>query len=200
MTPPEMNYNKSMNAARQKLSEWHMAHKKEYNVFLKDIKNADNANWDIYAKIFNMAVEFIPQLVMNQCQRLFNCNADGKPSRAEKDFDEAYTELKKITGYLRIGIDSNEEIERLKALPDDADEGGIAPFEDDEDMGVLSHLCVAVVPEKDDADKQHYYLRIKSAEELWNGLPMMLQLGLQFMLGKSSKELAHIAARFCQIC
>ena len=195
MTTPEKNYNKFMNASRQKLSEWHMAHKKEYASFLKEIENADNGDWDIYAKIFNMAVEFIPSMVMSQCGRLFNSNADRKPSRAEQDFEEAYTELETITGYLRIGIDSNEEIERLKSLPDDADAGGIAPFEDDEDAGVLSHLCIAVVPEKDDADKQHYYLRLKSAEELWNGLPMMLQMGLQFMLGKSGKELGDYFRR-----
>ena len=193
MTTPEKNYNKSMNSARHKLSEWYMAHKKEYASFLKEIENAENGNWNIYAKIFNMAIEFIPPMVISQCKRLFDSNCE--LSKVEKDFEEAYAELEQISGYLRIGIDSNEEIERLKSLPDDADEGSIVPFEGDEEVGVLSHLCIAVVPEKDDADKQHYYLHIKSAEELWSGLPIMLQMGLQFMLGKSGKELGDYFRR-----
>ena len=164
MNIAEKNHNKSINAARLKISEWHMEHRDDYAAFLKDIENADNGNFDVYIKIFKMAVEFIPLPVIWELENVLskkNDKANNETTIQQRQvFEETYAEVASWEGYLRIGIEDGE-------------------------------LDVNVVPEKDEDDKTHYYLLIKTGEELWNGLPLLLRMGIQMFLHKSAKELGE---------
>lgn len=164
MNIAEKNHNKSITAARLKISEWHMEHRDDYASFLKEIENADDGNFDVYIKIFKMAVEFIPQPVIWELENILSKKTDKADDKAtaqqRQAFDEVYAEVASWVGCLRIGIEDGE-------------------------------LDMDVVPEKDEEDKTHYYLRIKTDEELWNGLPLLLRMGIQIFLNKSAKELGE---------
>lgn len=130
MNIAEKNHNKSINDARLKISEWHMEHRDDYAVFLKEIENADNGNFDVYIKIFKMAVEFIPQSVIWELENMLskkNDNVDDEATIQQRQaFEETYAEVASWEGYLRIGIEDGE-------------------------------LDVDVVPEKNNDDKKHYF-------------------------------------------
>lgn len=164
MNIAEKNQNKSITAARLKISEWHMEHRDDYATFLKETENADNGSFDIYIKIFKMAVEFIPQPMIWELENTLskkNNKADDETTIQQRQaFEETYAEVASWKGYLRIGIEDGE-------------------------------LDIDVVPEKKEDDKMHYYLRIKTGEELWNGLPLLLRMGIQMFLQKSAKELGE---------
>ena len=164
MNIAEKNHNKSINAARLKISEWHMEHRADYAVFLKEIENADDDNFDVYIKIFKMAVEFVPLPVIWELENMLSKKNDKANEEAtiqqRQVFEETYAKVASWEGYLRIGIENGE-------------------------------LDVNVVPEKDEDDKKHYFLPIKTGEELWNGLPILLGMGIQIFLHKSAKELGE---------
>lgn len=145
-----------------------MEHRDDYAAFLKEIENADNGNFDVYIKIFKMAVEFIPQPVIWELENVLskkNIKVDDDATRQQHQaFNEVYAEVESWKGYLRIGIEDGE-------------------------------LDMDVVPKKDEEDNKHYFLHIKTSEELWNGLPLLLRMGIQIFLQKSAKELGEYFKR-----
>lgn len=84
MTQPPIIINREQ-FAREYLTKWKLENEKEYADFIKGIEKSKSGDYSTNIKIFEMAVDFIPQPVKDEFSFLFS---DKEQTREPKDYDE----------------------------------------------------------------------------------------------------------------